>query len=90
LETLQGKDLLLSPFILPTNLIFLLRCEVILDIESLADLLGRFAFDHVGNGLATDIEKCFNIQVVGGLNGDTRISLFHQPELVHTRTPQLA
>ena len=33
-------DLLLSPFILPTNLIFLLRSEVILDVERLANLLG--------------------------------------------------
>lgn len=34
---------------------FLLLCEIIFDVESLPDLLGGFAFDHVGHCLAGDI-----------------------------------
>lgn len=50
-----GSNLLLSPFILAADLIFLLGCKVILDVESLANLLGRLALDHVGDGLATNV-----------------------------------
>ena len=32
----------------------------------LANLLGRLALDHVGNGLAADVEKSFDIHVIGG------------------------
>jgi hypothetical protein len=60
-------DLLLSPLILTANLVFLLRSEVILNVECLADLLGGLALDHVGDGLAADIEKGLDIEVVGGL-----------------------
>ena len=48
-------------------MVFLLRGEVILNVEGLADLLGRLALDHVGDSLATDIEKSLDVKVVGGL-----------------------
>lgn len=57
----------LSPFIFPTNLVLLFWCEVVLDVEGLADLLWGLALDHVGNGLAADIEKGLDVEVVGGL-----------------------
>jgi hypothetical protein len=46
-----------SPLILTADLLLLLRGEVICDVESLSDLLGRLALDHVGDGLATNIKK---------------------------------
>lgn len=55
----------LGPLVLATNLVFLLRCEVILDVERLADLLGRLALDHICNGLAPNIEQSLDVKVVG-------------------------
>lgn len=60
-------DVLLGPLVLTTDLIFFLRSEVVLNIESLADFLGRFALDHVRNRLAADVEQGFDIKVVRGL-----------------------
>jgi hypothetical protein len=64
----MGGSLLFSPLVLTTNLIFFLLGEVVLDVEGLADLLGRLAFDHVGDGLAADIEESFDVEVVGSLS----------------------
>lgn len=58
---------LFSPLILAANLIFFFGSEVILDVESLADFLGRFAFNHIGYSLATHIEKGLDVKIVGGL-----------------------
>lgn len=65
---LNRKLLLLSPLVLATNLVLLLGSEVILDVEGLANLFGRLALDHVGNSLAADVEKSFDIEVVGSLH----------------------
>lgn len=56
----------LGPLVLAADLILLLRCEVVLDVEGLADLLGRLALDHVGDSLAANVEKRLNVHVVGG------------------------
>lgn len=61
------SSLLLSPFVLTTDLVLLLGGEVVLDVECLANLLRRLALDHVRNGLATNIEKSLDIEVVGSL-----------------------
>lgn len=61
------KHLLLSPLVLTADLILFLRGEVVLDVESLANLFRRLALDHVGNGFATDIQKTLDIKIVGGL-----------------------
>ncbi len=66
------SDLLLSPLILAADLILLLRREVVLDVEGLADLLGRFALDHVGNSLTSNIKKRLDVKVVGSLGVDVR------------------
>ena len=42
---------------LETNLFFLLGSEVVLDVEGLPDLLWGLALDHVGHGLAGDIQQ---------------------------------
>jgi len=60
-------SLLFSPLVLTTDLVFFLLGEVVLNVEGLADLLGRLAFDHVGHGLAADVEKRFDVEVVGSL-----------------------
>ena len=58
-------DSLFGPLVLSANLIFLLGSKVILDVESFADLLGRFALDHICNGLAADIQESFDVHVIG-------------------------
>ena len=56
---------LFSPLILATNLVLLLRCKIIGDVEGLADLFRRLALDHVGNGLATNVKQSLDIEIVG-------------------------
>jgi hypothetical protein len=46
---------ILSPLILAADLLLLLRGKVIGDVESLSDLLGRLALDHVCHSLAANI-----------------------------------
>ena len=58
---------ILSPLVLTSNLLFLLRGEVVGDVEGLSDFLWRLALDHVRNGLATNVEKGLDIKVVGCL-----------------------
>ena len=58
---------LFGPLILATNLIFLFRREVVLDVEGLADLFGGFALDHIGDSLAADVKESFDVKVVGRL-----------------------
>lgn len=59
----------LSPLVLTTNLLLLLGGEVVRDVESLTDLLRRLALDHVGDGLAANVEERLDVEVVGGLHG---------------------
>ena len=59
--------LLLSPLVLAANLILLLRREVVLNIEGFADFFGGLALDHVGDGLAADVEKSLDVKVVCSL-----------------------
>ena len=61
---------ILSPLVLAANLLFLLLGEIIGDVEGLADLVGRLALDHVGDGLAADVEQGLDVEVVGGLNDE--------------------
>lgn len=65
----------LSPLVLAADLVLLLRREVILDVEGLADLLWRLALDHVGDGLAADIEKSLDVEVVGSLGNCQQLNL---------------
>jgi hypothetical protein len=61
-----GRLSVLGPLVLAADLVLLLRCEVVLDVECLADLVGGLALDHIGNGLAADVEQSLDIEVVGG------------------------
>jgi hypothetical protein len=58
---------ILSPLVLATDLLFLLGGEVIGDVESLSDLLGRLALDHVCDGLAANVKEGLDVKIVGGL-----------------------
>lgn len=57
---------ILGPLVLATDLVLLLGREVVGDVEGLADLLGRLALDHVGDGLAADVQQGLDVEVVGG------------------------
>jgi hypothetical protein len=57
----------LRPLVLPPDVFLLLLSEVVRDVERLPDLLGRLALDHVGNGLAANVEKGLDVEVVGSL-----------------------
>ena len=59
--------LLLSPFVLTTDLLLFLWGEVVLDVKGLANLLGRLALDHVGDGLAANIEESLDVEKVCSL-----------------------
>lgn len=56
----------LSPLVLAADLLLLLWCEVIRDVECLANLLWGFALDHVGDSLAADVQESLDVKVVGG------------------------
>lgn len=66
-EKVPRGGLLLSPLVLTADLVLLLGSEIILDVKGFADLLGRLSLDHVCDGLAADVEKGLNVQVVGRL-----------------------
>ena len=59
--------LLLSPLILATDLVLLLRRKIVLNVESLSNLLGGLALDHVGHGLTSNVEKSLDIEIIGSL-----------------------
>lgn len=67
LRTRGGRLAVLGPLVLAADLLLLLGGEVVLDVERLADLLGRLALDHVGDGFAADVEEGLDVEVVGGL-----------------------
>ena len=49
-----------------TNLLLFGEREVVLDVERLSNLFGCLALDHVGDGLACDVQQALDVQVVGG------------------------
>lgn len=63
----RKTSLLFGPFVLTTDLIFLLGSKVVLNVEGLADLFRGLALDHVCDGLAANIEEGLDVEVVGGL-----------------------
>ena len=65
-EESRSRLAVLGPLVLAADLVLLLRSEVVLDVESLTDLLRGLSLDHVGNSLAADVEEGLDIHVVGG------------------------
>jgi len=76
------EAILLSPLILPADLVFLFWGEVILNVECFADLLWRLSLDHVGNSFTTDVEESLDIQVIGSL--ETVVSTCVQSKFTRT------
>lgn len=58
--------LLLAPLIFLLHLLQLHLGPVVLDVEHLADLVGRLAFDHVGDLACCEPQQSRDVQVVGG------------------------
>ena len=73
---------ILSPLVLTADLILLLGREVVLDIERLANLLRRLALDHVGDGLAADVQQGLDVHVVGREDDLEEHLLVHLHELL--------
>lgn len=63
----RNRLAILGPLVLTADLVLLLRCEVVLDVERLSDLVRGLALDHVRNRLAADVEEGLNVEVVGSL-----------------------
>ena len=63
----SSSSFLLTPLVLLADLLFFAGGEIVLDVESLADLLGGLALDHVGHSLACDIQQALYVQIVGSL-----------------------
>jgi hypothetical protein len=59
--------LLEGPLVLPADLLFLLRAEVIFYVEGLADLLRSLALNHVSYGLAGKVQQSLDVEVVCSL-----------------------
>ena len=62
---MRDRLAIFSPLVLTTDLVLLFWREVVLNVECLADLLWRLALDHVGDGLAPDVEESLDVHVVG-------------------------
>ena len=63
-----------SPLVVPDDLLFLLRGEVVHHVERLADLLRTLALDHVSHRLAGQVQQTLDLQEVGSLKGKHRVS----------------
>jgi hypothetical protein len=48
-------------------LVFLFGSKIIGDVECLSDFFWGLALDHVGDGLAADVEEGLDVEVVRGL-----------------------
>ena len=78
--------LLFAPFVLLANLLFFSRGKIILDVECLTNFLRSFAFDHVGNSLASNIQQALNVQIIGSQNELKKGSLINFEEIRVPRT----
>jgi hypothetical protein len=67
-ERARGCLFLFAPFVLLADSLLLFGCEVVLDVECLANLLWCLTLDHVGDGLACDVQQGFDIKVVSSLH----------------------
>lgn len=56
-----------GPLVLPSDLLFLLRGEVILNVKRLPDLLWSLALDHVSHSLTCQVQQSLDIKVVSSL-----------------------
>ena len=52
------------PLVFPSNFLFFLRCEIILDVEVCPDFFRRLALDESRHFLAAEIQKLSHVQIV--------------------------
>lgn len=78
---LYERDLLESPLVLSAHLLFLLRGEIIFNIESSANLIWRLPLDHVGHSVAGEVEQGLHVEVVGSQDEFKKSTLIHFAEL---------
>lgn len=58
---------LLAPFVLLSDLLFLFRSKVVLNVEGLSNFLWGLSLNHICYSLASEVQEWFNIQIVGRL-----------------------
>lgn len=93
MSILPGTRLpVLRPLILTSNLLLLLGSEIVGNVERLSNLLGRLALDHVGDGLAANVKKRLDIQVVGSLGNEAhgQLSAVHRHGWGEKRTRMIS
>lgn len=69
--------LFLNPTVLTLDLLFLIRGEVVLDVEHRPDLLGSLSPNHESNRLARQVKQRFVVQEVGGQNEFEKLVLWN-------------
>ncbi|GMT17240.1 hypothetical protein PFISCL1PPCAC_8537, partial [Pristionchus fissidentatus] len=74
--------LVLTPCILLSDLFLFLGSKIVLDVEMLANFLGGFTLDHIGDSLAAIVEKSLDIHVVGSKNKRKKHRLLHIKEFL--------
>jgi len=60
----QARLAILSPFVLPTDLVLLFGGEIILNVERLSNLLGGLSLDHIRDRLAANIKESLYVKVI--------------------------
>jgi hypothetical protein len=74
--------LLFAPLVLLPHLSLLLWCEVVLDVKRLANLLGGFALDHVGDCFTREVEQGLDVEVVCSENEFEQSGLVNFAEIL--------
>mmetsp|Transcript_44538 Transcript_44538/g.82003 ORF Transcript_44538/g.82003 Transcript_44538/m.82003 type:complete len:224 (+) Transcript_44538:1-672(+) len=62
----SGRSRILTPAVLLTHLCFLLRREIIDDVELLADFLSGLAFDHRCHLCTSEVQQALDVEIVCG------------------------
>lgn len=75
LENMSCGTSLKCPLILTSDFLLFLRCEVILDVESLANFLWSFAFDHVSDCLTCQVQKILDVEIVCSLLTEVQLTV---------------
>jgi len=56
-----------GPLVLPPDLLFLLRGEVILDVERLPDLFRSLPLYHVCHCLTSEVQQALDVEIISSL-----------------------
>ncbi|GMT17242.1 hypothetical protein PFISCL1PPCAC_8539, partial [Pristionchus fissidentatus] len=72
--------LVLTPSILLSDLFLFLGSKIVLDVEVLANFLGRLSLQKIRGGFAAIVEKSLDIHVVGSKNERKKHRLLHIKE----------